>query len=110
LSWMCIGTAGCPTSVPATGDPCNNLTGVACDYRGNPHLVCVCQPGADAGSSPTWTCVQSAACPATPPPYDLSTTCPVPAICSYPSSPSHCECLQTGTPWVCSFGYFPFGS
>jgi hypothetical protein len=104
LKWMCVGVSGCPdaASMPMTGQACNTLTGVACDYPNtNPafHMACVCSVNADAGSGSTWTCVQSAACPASQPPYDLNAGCPGTAICTYGST--HCACMQTGTPWVC---------
>jgi hypothetical protein len=98
---MCIGLSACPATLPTTGDACDNLTGVACDYPGSVHLACVCSANGDAGAGSMWTCVQSAACPTTQPVYDLSTTCAGPAICSYSSSPNHCACMQAGTPWVC---------
>jgi hypothetical protein len=101
LLWMCVGVTNCPASVPTTGEACNSLTGVACDYPGSPHLACVCSANADAGSGSTWTCLQSAACPSPQPAYSLSNTCPGTAICSYSSAPNHCACMQAGTPWVC---------
>jgi hypothetical protein len=101
--WMCVGVSSCPATVPTTGDACNALTGVACDYPGSIHLACICGANADAGSGSSWTCFQSAPCPATQPAYDLSTSCTGPAICSYTSAPNHCACTSQGPGghWVC---------
>jgi hypothetical protein len=102
LRWMCVGASGCPANLPMTGLDCTGSTGIACDYpNANPalHMACACTGGFDAGVASTWTCIQSAACPATQPPYSLSATCPGTAICSYGNT--HCACLATGAPWIC---------
>ena len=106
LLWMCLGVSDCPAAadMPMTGQACNDLTGVVCDYPNtNPsfHMMCACSVNADAASGSSWTCAQSGPCPATQPAYDLSTPCPSTALCTYSTSPRHCGCLQTGTPWVC---------
>jgi hypothetical protein len=101
---MCVGVSNCPTSTPQTGQACNTLTGVACDYPNtNPsfHFACMCAANADAGSGSTWTCVQSADCPATQPTYNLNNPCPGVAVCTYTSEPRHCACMQATSPWVC---------
>jgi hypothetical protein len=101
LQWMCVGVSSCPdaANMPTSGDACNNLTGVVCDYPSTIHIACVCSSNADAGSGSTWTCVQSAYCPATQPAYDLAGSCPGTAMCTY--GDTHCLCTQSGTPWVC---------
>jgi hypothetical protein len=99
-SWHCLGSSACPADTPVTGAACNGLTGTWCDYpNSNPawHFVCACTPNTDAGS--TWTCFQSADCPATQPAYGLNATCPGVAFCSYGSV--HCTCSSSGRPWVC---------
>ena len=90
--------------MPRTGVACNDMTNVACDYPNtNPafHMACVCSVNADAGAGSTWTCVQSAECPAAQPTYGTASNdnCPGVAICTYGAV--HCACLQTGTAWVC---------
>jgi hypothetical protein len=106
--WMCVGTSQCPAAanMPMTGLDCTGLTNIACDYpNSNPalHMACICGANADAGTGSTWTCFQSAACPATQPAYNLNETCTGPAICSYTSAPSHCACTSQGAGghWVC---------
>jgi hypothetical protein len=106
LLWMCVGMSGCPaaSNMPVTGQACNGLTGTACDYPSSTpalHFACVCSANADAGSGSSWTCIQTGACPATQPAYDLSNTCSGTAVCTYSSAPKHCLCFQAGTPWVC---------
>jgi hypothetical protein len=101
--WMCVGGSSCPdaASLPVTGQDCSAQTGITCDYPNTnpaPHMVCVCSANADAGSGSTWTCIQSAVCPATPP-YDLTEICRGTAVCTYDAV--HCACLQAGTPWLC---------
>ena len=100
--WTCIGGSGCPAAanMPRTGQDCSAQTGLTCDYPNtNPafHMVCSCSANADAGSGSAWTCVQSAACPATQ--SELTLICPGVAVCTYGSV--HCACLQAGIPWVC---------
>jgi hypothetical protein len=107
LAWTCIGPSGCPGNVPTTGGVCNGLAGVWCDYpSSNPgsHFACLCGRGNDAGTGSTWTCIQSGACPATQPPYDLQVGCSSTALCSYDST--RCTCPQVGYPWVCGIGVF----
>jgi hypothetical protein len=91
----------CPTgaSQPVTGQACNADTGLACDYPNAIHLVCGCSVNADAGAGTgsTWTCVQSAVCPASQP--ACNTTCDGTAVCTYGGI--HCACMQAGTEWVC---------
>jgi hypothetical protein len=106
LLWMCVGVSGCPdaANMPQTGAACNNLTGVLCDYPNANlafHFACVCSANADASSGSTWTCMQSQFCPTTQPAYSLSDTCAGTAMCTYSTSPHHCLCIQSGTPWVC---------
>ena len=103
-NWTCIGVTGCPASLPATGNACNNLNGLVCDYPNtNPafHFGCVCTLNSDSGSGSTWTCIQSADCPATQPAYDPSSRCPGVAVCTYNSEPRHCACFQSNSPWIC---------
>ena len=99
--WVCIGTAYCPADMPTTGQACNGLTSVLCDYPNHdPHVACFCSPNADASTGSTWTCIQVAPCPATQPP--CGTACSGPAICSYSSPPRYWVCLQSsGSEWVC---------
>ena len=105
LLWMCIAPSGCPADVPMTGDACSGLVGVWCDYpNSNPalHVTCLCSPDTDASTGSSWTCVQSGACPATQPAYDLTSRCPGPALCSYDST--RCSCSRVSDPWVCGIG------
>jgi hypothetical protein len=95
--WMCIGGNSCPTAAPMTGDACDQLTGMACDYPGTNHFACACTANADAGAGSSWTCVVSARCPATQPTFPSS--CPGAAICAYGST--QCACLQNGSTWMC---------
>jgi hypothetical protein len=102
LKWMCVGTSGCPdpATPPATGDACNAVTGLACDYpnaNAAYHLVCGCSANVDAGTGSTWTCVQSAVCPGSQP--ACGTSCSGTAVCTYGNI--HCACMQSGTEWVC---------
>ncbi len=104
--WFCLGSSGCPDSAnqPVTGDVCNGLTNVFCDYPDpanplDPHLACVCNPTGDPSSGSQWTCIQSGRCQTTQPAY--GTTCNGTADCTYSTPPYHCVCLQAGTPWVC---------
>jgi hypothetical protein len=102
LLWMCLGVSSCPTTMPTTGNACNDLTGISCDYpNSNPalHFACVCSATGDAGSASTWTCVQSASCPSAQPAY--GTSCPATAICTYATAPNHCACVPGGAAWVC---------
>jgi hypothetical protein len=104
LLWMCIGVSDCPASMPRTGNACDDLTGIACDYpNADPalHFACMCTANADAGSGATWICVQSAACPASQPVYGTDGTCPGIAVCTYASEPRHCACLQPQGAWIC---------
>jgi hypothetical protein len=100
---MCVGMSGCPSSVPATGEACNNVTGMVCDYPNtNPtlHFACMCTANTDASSGSTWTCVQSAPCAVTQPSYSLSNTCSGASLCTYSDSPNYCAC-RADAPWVC---------
>ncbi len=102
--WMCIGVSDCPASQPTTGNACDGLSGIACDYpNSNPalHFACMCSAGADASSGATWICVQSARCPATQPAYAVNNVCPGIAVCTYASEPRHCACLQAQNAWIC---------
>jgi hypothetical protein len=102
LRWMCVGGNNCPSDMPLAGYDCGTLTGLACDYpNANPafHFACVCTVNGNADAGTSWICIQSAACPATQPVYDLSQSCPGTAICAYDNV--RCACLQPGTPWVC---------
>ena len=106
LLWMCVGVSDCPSSMPTTGNACNDLTGIACDYpNSNPamHFACVCAANADAGPR-TWTCIQSGECPAVQPAYDPAGSCPGPAVCTYSTPPYYCGCLATLSPWICGPG------
>jgi hypothetical protein len=111
LSWFCLGSKGCPAAagMPLTGDSCNGLTGVACDYPNSSpalHFTCYCMVNADAGTGSTWVCAQSSVCPTTQPAYSQANACPGFATCSYGSI--RCACLSGKTPWVCGLAAFPF--
>jgi hypothetical protein len=102
---MCIGTSACPASLPATGDACDGLTGLWCDYpNSNPayHMALYCEPKPYSNTASIWGGFQSAPCPASQPAYSLNNTCSGIALCSYGST--RCTCSGTGTPWVCGVG------
>jgi hypothetical protein len=106
-SWMCMGASACPAVNPMTGDACNNLTGVECDYPNSSpalHMVCLCTGNPDAGTGSTWTCMQLGACPMAQPAYSLTNLCPGVGYCSYGST--YCSCLTSSTPWICGLGAF----
>jgi hypothetical protein len=104
--WICIGTSSCPADPPTSGQDCTGLTDTVCDYP-NPalHRFCDCMANIDPASGSTWSCGQSAPCPATQPPYawPVGATCMGPAICTYATPPYHCRCpVMGGTGiWVC---------
>ncbi len=106
-SWLCFGTSRCPAAAPMTGEACNGLNGLGCDYPSESapanHVTCFCTPNADASTGSTWTCVY-ADCPATQPPYSPNDACASSvAFCSYGSTP--CFCWMS-SPWIC--GLFAF--
>jgi hypothetical protein len=101
-SWSCMGGSGCPATAPLTGEACNGLNGLACDYPHEPapvpHLTCLCISNADASTGSTWTCAVSD-CPATQPPYSPADSCSRTfAFCSYGSA--QCTCWMDD-PWIC---------
>jgi hypothetical protein len=94
-TWICLARDACPSRVPMTGNACDGMTGVACDYPGPAHLACACLA---AGAGSRWTCLSLSSCPATQPAYPA--TCDTgPTICSYGST--RCGCLRSGGPWLC---------
>jgi hypothetical protein len=106
--WNCFGGSVCPTDMPITGDACGTVVAEVCDYPNSVpflHYICACPLPGDAGLDATWTCYQSAPCPAAQPPYDLTTTCQGPALCAYGST--QCACVQ-GSPWFCGLVGIPF--
>jgi hypothetical protein len=105
--WSCLGVNGCPAQMPYTGGSCSGLVGLECDYpNASPgsHYVCSCgEPG--AGTSPSWLCYGlGTGCPATQPPYSLTTPCPGRRFCQY--GDTYCQCLGNGMPWICGPGAF----
>jgi hypothetical protein len=101
LAWMRMRFSG------YTGDACNGLTGLSCDYpNSNPafHLACFCAADADASTGSTWICLQLGPCPASQPPYSLTNACPGVAFCNYDST--RCTCWSLGDPWICGLGGF----
>jgi hypothetical protein len=94
-TWICLARDACPPRIPMTGNACDGMTGLACDYPGQVHLACACLA---AGAGSRWTCLSLSSCPVTQPAYPA--TCDTgPTICSYGST--RCGCLRSGSPWLC---------
>jgi hypothetical protein len=133
--WRCLGqtiVASCAADGwPTTGDPCQESEfGTGCEY---PYLstafICECGgfmglfPPLRPGQLPTWTCYQSAfisaGCPATQPPYDFDTKCPMGpggSLCLYGSTQCLCMSYSDGAespygehyyPWICGLATYP---
>jgi hypothetical protein len=107
--WKCLGVDGCPAEMPSGS--CSGLTGLECDYPNSSssdyHYGCACgEPY--AGTSPLWLCHQvgGSYCPATQPPYSLTTPCPGYRLCGY--GDTYCQCLGNGMPWICGPGAFVY--
>jgi hypothetical protein len=97
--------------MPSTGQACSGLTGLACDYP-NPvpalHMICFCTSASPDASTPNWTCMQLAPCPATQPPYSLANTCTGPAYCGYGSTRCACSASSGSGTWACGLGLMMF--
>jgi hypothetical protein len=92
-------------------------------------MICECGgylgnfPPPIPGRPPTWLCYQSgfstAACPATQPPYDFDTKCPMGtgvSLCLYGSTVCLCMSYSDGGlppdgslyyPWICGLATYP---
>ena len=118
-TWVCTGGSRCPVVSPLTGEKCNGLTGVVCDYPPDtaiPYpMVCECLANIlrdpedplvvyDAGTGSSWTCAVSSPCPATQPIYSSTDSCAGFARCRYGST--LCSCQLEGGLWCCGTGCF----